>query len=680
MSHIPPHGRPAYIEDFNEEDNTTLPETRQTANVAAKRSKPDSPKIKGVRKVKDEFSDSGYSSHTAATPANEDPQRDLKGGKAPSSNALVRALSRRRPTVEKRSESTPRVRMKAPAQVGSFKAKEHVRYDPNCADCAARGRESVKPPELKLPSKHLPSKQASQPEQGASSKPTAPIAVPTRVNPEVQHIQPRPRAATAQSHRPQRPVSYHAGVAPQMMYIQPMYPERQYSPAYPGMSPMSMPSHQPPNIPYFPPAPPPPQARPPPPDTYLAPPLPYEFQPRLDDRQWFQEPHRPPRNSTLYNIPPPVEYAQQPILTTIAPSQPVAHYPIYHQDHPQPRIENFPRTEDRYRMPPPPLPPHIASQQRPELRHAATTHPVMQRQRSDQGAELVRVQSSDGRFSDGRLRKVRTEEHNVSKRPPLATIPSYGPGDDKPLTRRSDPVVKAESSAKEKKRFSHYGHEQQQVEKEREVEAYQASHGGPSRTVQPLPLTDSSLKLVRKKTRSDTASRVSGDGKVSRSGSSVKSRTSTDHKRGSDVKARHEKDDGVKMRFNASQDINVNFKGGGVDDRTISLRPSGDRVGEMELRIGAKEKPVSDRERHMAEKDRHMREREETMGIRSKRLSYGGGEAEVTRSVSRIRKDVREIEDRKEREARLISNRSRRSSRSGYSGKTYTEQYRRYED
>ena len=665
MSHTPPHGKHAYIEDFNEEENAAIPETRQTANITAKRSKPDSPKAKGVRKVKDEFSDSGYSSHTAPTITSGDSLHGPKGGKAPSSNALVRALSKRRPTMEKRSESTPRAGTKASAQAGSSKTKETTQHDPGCDECAARGRDSVKPPALRRLSKHLLPKHASQREQGASSKPPAPIAIPTRPNPEVQQIQPRPRAATAQPYRQTRPVSFHA-VMPQLMYMQPMYPDRQHPPVYPAMP---RPSYPPPSNPYFPPPPPPPQARPPPPDTYPVQFLPYEIPPYPDGRQWIPQPNSTPPNPAMYNIPPPVEYAQPPVLTAIAPTQPVKHPTIHPQDRPPPRVHNFNRTEDHYLMPPPPAPSY--PQQRPELRHAATAHPTLHRQKSDHSAELARVPSSDRR-----LRKVHTDEHNISKRPPLATIPSYGPGDDKPLTRLSDPVVKTESAAKERRRVSYYGHEKpRELEREREAEAYQASHGAPTRVAQPLPLTDSSLKLVRKKTHSDTASRASGDGRASRDGSSIKSRTSTERKKGSDGKARDEKDDGVKMRFNASQGVNVDFKGGGVVGRTISLRQSGDRMGEMELSIGSKDKHVSDRERHMAERDRHMRMGEETMGTRSKRYSFAGGQAEISRSVSRIRKEVREIDDRRERELRPSSNRSRRSSRSGYSGKTFTEQY-----
>ncbi|OAX78406.1 hypothetical protein ACJ72_07288 [Emergomyces africanus] len=59
----------AFFEDFDEDANVTIPETRTVANVAARRSKPD---IQQSGTSTDGASDSGYSSRTAATVGSAD--------------------------------------------------------------------------------------------------------------------------------------------------------------------------------------------------------------------------------------------------------------------------------------------------------------------------------------------------------------------------------------------------------------------------------------------------------------------------------------------------------------------------------------------------------------------------------------------------------------------------------
>ncbi len=55
--------RAAYVEECNEDSQDAIPGTRQSANVARKRSQPEVRR----RARRDEASDSGYSSHTVAT-------------------------------------------------------------------------------------------------------------------------------------------------------------------------------------------------------------------------------------------------------------------------------------------------------------------------------------------------------------------------------------------------------------------------------------------------------------------------------------------------------------------------------------------------------------------------------------------------------------------------------------
>lgn len=142
----------------------------------------------------------------------------------------------------------------------------------------------------------------------------------------------------------------------------------------------------------------------------------------------------------------------------------------------------------------------------------------------------------------------------------------------------------------------------------------------------------------------------------------MKPRSSTDRR--SDVKTRSatigggNENDGFTMRFNASQGVSVDVKGGGVEGRTISLRPSTETEGGMELSIGARGRGGSGGNGGR-EKSR-------------RRDSYldgnGGRELEYAQSVVREGDAGRERE--REREKRIGSSRSRRSSRSGgYGGR-----------
>ena len=332
------------------------------------------------------------------------------------------------------------------------------------------------------------------------------------------------------------------------------------------------------------------------------------------------------------------------------------------------------RDEDYYLMPPPGRIPSSTSKQqhqlRPTIRHAATTsdaHPPLHHRRSDRSGEIA-----DGTRSQPSSRKPSEGEQEIRiKRPPLATIPSSGGSNDKQAktqaSSRNDGHIKTESSgltAKQKRRVSYHGHETPN-ELERVVEAYQASKNVAAPAV-PIPLTADSLKLVRKKTHnssSDTGSRRSGGKAGSREGSEVKTRSAIERRGASEVKGRTDNDDdGITMRFNTSQGVKVDLKGSSVEGRTISLRPSQDGDGEMELSIGGREKASGNRD--------EVRER-------SKRYSFFGAkgtkEPDPSRGTSRMGRVVKEIEDNREKERRTVGSMSRRSSRSGYSGRGLVE-------
>ncbi len=141
------------------------------------------------------------------------------------------------------------------------------------------------------------------------------------------------------------------------------------------------------------------------------------------------------------------------------------------------------------------------------------------------------------------------------------------------------------NTAKHKRRASVYGHESFH-DLEHSVETYQAAAKGTPTPFNPIPIES----LVRKKKpSSDTSSRHSGKSKTSREGSDVKSRRPS-----SEIKPRGE-NDGLAMRFNASQGINLDLKGG-IEGRTISLRQSKDGVeGDIDLNIGSRGRAIGSR-------------------------------------------------------------------------------------
>ena len=215
-----------------------------------------------------------------------------------------------------------------------------------------------------------------------------------------------------------------------------------------------------------------------------------------------------------------------------------------------------------------------------------------------------------------------------------------------------------ESNGKHKRRASVYGHESLH-DLESSIEDYQASKGTRSSN-NDIPLD---AVMRRKKTNtssSDTSSRHSGkSGKTSKEGSDVKSRRPS-----SDIKSRHD-NDGLAMRFNAAQGINLDLRGG-YEGRTISLKQSKDE-GEMELNIGSRGRTVG---------SRPVKPAAEEKGRRRYSCVDGEGvtELERSRTTSGVRGEIVEADEpRIARERIITTSRSRRSSRSGYSGRGQAE-------
>lgn len=642
----------AYCEEYNEDAHTTIPDTRQSANVAAKRSKPDIVRSRMADAGRDEFSDSGYSSRTGATLGSGDSSLASKAEAAVKDAGInTSGIEERKVGTREEAHSAPQHPRKPSLRRTESKAKGGTRRQSESSghERSAAVQYTSKSPEKAMPSAQKAVKQTSRAAPAITSAPKStkpPQPNPAEQAPFVQPAQVRPRPTTAQSYRTGRPMSFHAGISPQISYMPPLYIPPVANPPPPQAHQIQSP-HAPS---YFMPQPSPVHAQP-----YSFPPSPYEPQPRPLVRQWTSEQPQPYRHSLVYSAAPVIEYSQQP---TYAPVKTPAHYapgltpaPAVHQS--QPRERRYSRDEDYYRMPPPPPPPKKAASeplqnQRPSIRHAATTTAALHRHGE---------RAKDHRHHTKDLPSPKKERHSAreaSRRPsvakrPSATSSNHSASSNHALERDMGRLsIDSERAEKKNRRMSYHGHEADQ-ELEQSAEAYQAATGTDA-----LPMTADSLKLIRKKTASSkSSSHVSGSARGSKAGSEAKSRTSTD-RRGSDKKTRND-NDGLTMRFNASHGVNLDLKGEGMEGRTISLRQSQDGGdGNMEFSIGSKDKTRSKSD--PKEKSR-------------KKYSLFGGsssirEVEPAVSGSRSRRDSKADEDSKSRTKKVASSRSRRSSRS----------------
>ncbi|MCJ1265481.1 hypothetical protein MMC22_005360, partial [Lobaria immixta] len=620
MSSSSSHPRAAYFEDYNEEAHTTVPETRQSANIAAKRSKPDIiAKLKVAQSGREDTSDLGYSSHTIPiggggesslkpTAERKTELKEMSKAESRAANPVLKldtsiAMSKRKPEQAGRNSAlTPKSAQKPTLRRTDPKARDVKgarQKDCSCHECLAKARQSATPQEASKRINYYDTLLRPKPEVPAPPPPSKPPPPkPVKEAPVLQPAQSRPRATTMQSYRPARPVSFHG----EPLYVQPVYIERPTS-TFPTSTPFQPPSYPPPTHSYIPsnlqPIP-----RPAEPPFQRA--FTYEPQPqpaaRPQPRQWTSEQLPPSHQPLIYNHSPLVDYPPQlhypaPVsYSQSLPPRPMAQYPANVSE------EMCPVDEDSLRMPPPPLPRLNANAKpyRPTIRHAATTavHPTLHHDRRS-----IRIADIAPEYVSQRSpRKASPEKQERSRRPSVPGRPVHAPSAEKTLPYHPLPRVRVESSnsaanasAKQRRRASYYGHETPH-DLERVVEAYQAAKTGHLAPSPPLQaLSSESLKLVRKKTHhggsSDGGSRVSGEGRAgSREGSEVKPRSSTDRR--SEIKSRASatpggnENDGFTMRFNSG--VSVDVKGDGVEGRTISLRPSTETEGGMELSIGAR--------------------------------------------------------------------------------------------
>lgn len=720
--------RAAYIEDYNEEAHTTVPETRQSANIAAKRSKPDIAKLKVAHSGREDASDSGYSSHTMSIGGGGEPslkptaerkmeprgvsKAESRAGNPPLKLDTSVAMSKRKAENAGRTSAiTPKSTQKPTMRRTDSTIRDGKgarQKECSCFECMTKPRQSAKPQETSRRINYYDTVQRPKPEAPVPPPPSKPPPLkPVKETPVIQPAQSRPRATTVQSHRTARPVSFHG----EPMYVQPVYMEPRPTSTFPTSLPFQPPSYPPPKPTYI--APnlqPMPRLEPPPQRAFT-----YDPQPqppaRPQPRQWTSELFPPSHQPLIYNNSPIVEYPSQlhyppPVsMPQSLPPHPMAQYPANVPE------EMYPFDEDYYLMPPPAAPPPRlntnSKSSRPSIRHAVTSvaHPTLHHDRRS-----IRIADIVPDYVPQRSpRKASPEKLEKSRRPPAPSRPAHASTAEKtlPYYPAPPPRVRVESGnsaasafAKQRRRASIYGHETPR-DLERAVEAYQAYKAGHLAPSPPLEeFSSDALKLVRKKPHhggsSDGGSRASGEGRAgSREGSEVKPRSSTDRR--SDVKARASatpagnEHDGFTMRFNAG--VSVDFKGDGVEGRTISLRPSAETEGGMELSIGGRGRGGSggnggrDKSRRPGSYVEGVRELEyarsvgrEGDGGRDRERERERGrerEREKEREKERARDKERDMESDRERaqererdrERRLVASRSRRSSRSGYSGR-----------
>ena len=645
-----PKAEAAYVEEYNEDDQAGRPETRQTANISSKRSKPD---VTGVKGIRDEYSDSGYSSHTAATPGSSAPSslESKAGSNLPKIQETTAAKARKPTILEKAVKGKSQSPEKRNTQ---SKAKRD-------APTEASSQRENKP---KNKSKQLLSGLLRSKASPAKIVQDAPKAEP-----------PRPRPSTSQSAHRTRPASFHSApiFVPQPLLIEPR-------PIY-APPPVFTPSYPPPQHSYF-----PPLQHISPHQEFYAPPLSsYTPQPRPRPRQWSHGQQTSQRPQSMYygSTPPMVEYGDQPLYTTIAPGvrSPSHQAPPRESQHVSP--DEYPaRPEDYYKMPPPPKPstkPH--QDQRPSMvRNARTTQDARPSSRNYRtGKEEV----TEARTSNRSPTKQNFAEHERSRRPVTGTtkksddsIPSA-----RSIERGLGRVGIENNSAKSKRRESFHGDENLR-NLEGSIEAYQASHKMPA--ARNAVSVDTLMR--RKKapgSSSETSSRHSGKStksRTSREGSDVRSR-----RQSSDVKTRNDHS-GLDLRFSAEQGVNLTM-GDGMQGRTISVKQSKAAEGEMELGIGSRGRTVGSRP-SLAGREKSRRsssyidsqgmtevERPKTSSRPPRAYSYrderGLPQLDRIRTTSSAAESIKEEQEPKvilERERITTRSRSRRSSRSGYSG------------
>ncbi|KAL4878021.1 hypothetical protein BJY04DRAFT_121014 [Aspergillus karnatakaensis] len=646
--------RAAFVEEYDEDAQVILPDTRQVANITAKRSKSDLKKSAREPPFVEAASDSGYSSRTAAT-ANST-QSAPSGQKHPPVPLKVDTSLKRTDLerVRSRTKERPRDRSARPTREDKMQAGPYsAGYPPaHLQQSPSRSQRLERTYTRQHPSNYWDAEQGMyhastpveprhreyryHPSQGSAYDYPQASPQTTRYAPAavVQVSSSRPTARSARSnsyHSNNRPISFHAGVMPPMggvMYSQsamrgydpgPPLSSSAYSnsPAYPTASPM-----YPQQSSYY---------------GYPDATSPPERQERSMSRA--REQPRARRQSIFE--PPAIDYGtseeeeeeeeddlEEDDLETPPPPPPGPPGP--HRQA-RPRLPSHsshdPRgEEDYYRsMAPPPLPhksrapPHII-QKRPDMpRKSATTTSVVSDRRGSRSLDLTDLRDvlpeygSYRRSTGETVIPERNRSYRENRRP---STTYYDSG------RSARVAVEHSNRRRRPAIYNNYPMEDELEDKQRDAEEYQASHSSKTAAA-PMTVSDALLKA---KASSQRAGSDSGSQK-SRSASSRGSDARTQSGSGVLTTTRPADDDNIVMTMNG---VTMSFTQESVGGKRISVRTG--QTGAVELNIEG--------------------------GKRPKKYLTGG--SEYTTASGNSRKT-----DRKSERA------SRRSSRSIYNGARY---------
>lgn len=560
----------ATVEDYNsgeDEDDTIVAVPDETTKEAQSQARHKSSRVQEVALGGYAASDSGYSSHAAATaPSSESKGASTvtKSPKLPPSAAPV-APPKKRPTLvpartyasQPPTRSPPDATLAAPSRRATGTAS-HERC--NCADCHPR-RRSVAGLDTPWILNYPPFDTRVRP-----GDPSLSSAPKPRYEHEILARQgARPPLVKTYSSRSARPMSYHEGIGYSSSFMG-RVPDPSFESRYPVAAP-SLPVS--PVVYSAPQGYPLPTSLPHPRPSYPVP-LPYADS-RPVPTGWVTEQH-PVRPVSMYG-PPLVEYGG------VGPPAmaPVMHRRPSNNEHSSRRARLQEEEEDYFRMPPPPPPIPAGHTVRPGVRHqdsggfARAQLRPRSKSRPDEGRDFVPDGSS-------RVKIHRNQAEHMARRPSSSSTKT-----EKKPDLRNDEATRAETERR-RRRSSYYDHEgirdSEHVLRDHRVTEMRATAAGPE-----VP-----------------SGRGSGAG--SRSGSDSGSQNKNNHningnRENCEIRSRPlsgiavsvpDSEDHFTMKFASSAGVKFDFTGD-LEGRTVSLKPGQD--GEQaELCIGSRKGPA----------------------------------------------------------------------------------------